>query len=483
MSYPQGWHLNAAFDKWLLRATDHYKDSPGRTVAFFYLYTIMWFAIFCFIVVRLGLYLVRERRKSTHFISKLVVLFFLAIGLALWFLPLFLSGFQTAIAAWLFLLIEIIFIIEACEASKLQAKYNYIALALFMFAGINYMWVFLAPVALLPIAVILLNTIRLTKSWPPFNFIFWGILALASASFQVIVQMKVAPHTNVPFIDLTGFIDHTSMAILLAVMTGIAIYFYYNRSLVRFKVVFLYTVAAIIFSIILMLHQLSTLHELRYYYFKSTYAFIVLALIASSFIIGNTVNKMFLRTPKQSKKSGVLHISFILIATLILGACLLTLLKPKILTATFQGGARGISQQQADALSTELVKDQVNGYRMIFIGSCNRGDDIRASDFANSLSYIPPRLIPHVGSSITLSRLNEDTLFNQINHYLDRETGNITIVSSDQVISQRLKKALGNNISRVTLIDVDSTLETEPQSQCPDRVRLLTPDDIKAGIL
>ena len=268
---------------------------------------------------------------------------------------------------------------------------------------------------------------------------------------------------------------------LLTILAILVVYTYFRFENIRLRILFLYALVAILFSIGLMEYQLAKVHAVRYYYFKSTYTYILLVAPLLGALGGELTQSLLSYRPKIHLPSWA-HRSIVVAVVIIVGSVSFWSLKSVAFSNLVNDRLSGISPAQADAITNLLHQNPQNGYRLIPIGSCNRGDDIRAMLFANALAYTPNNSLPNINLNVELTPLNEATLFKQINYFLNHHPERIYILSSDQVIGNNLMQALGRNAHFIQLINLDPTPQTEPVSQCPNRVRMLTPQEIASGL-
>lgn len=468
ISYPQGWHFNQAFLKWTVETAVPFHNSPSRLVIFYYITTALWFCAFIFLLLRTVYAITEKLRPQQSELAKLAPLFVVATATAGWLLPLLLNGFQSEIGAFCLILGELYFLLVAFD-KKPSTRYGYLMLAALMVAGINYFWVFLTPVAAIPVAVCLVYTAWVNRRLPPLHIWFVAFFVGLSALFQIYIQLTYTSPVNNPSINARGFIQPTAMYVLLALFLMASVYVYIRSANIRLRLAYLFSVIALLFSLGLMRYQLQTIHELRYYYFKSTYTFIMLVVIilavASYELLGNA-----LRIKPPYKKIPVLGHKLLLSLAFVLFASLgFWSLKSVSFDKLTRGGLLGFSHSQAAKLSEALNVNTTEGYHIIPIGSCNRGDDIRVLLFSHALAYAPQSSVGTV-ASVELEPISRTGLFTAINRFLDVSREPITVLSSDQQIGNQLMDALGDNRQYVKLVNLDGSPETEPFTQCPERI-------------
>ncbi|HEU5187419.1 MAG TPA: hypothetical protein VFT87_02860, partial [Candidatus Saccharimonadales bacterium] len=237
------------------------------------------------------------------------------------------------------------------------------------------------------------------------------------------------------------------------------LYLWPHKSNKTLRVTGLIAAGALLFSFGLMVYQLSTLNELRYFYHKSTYTFIVIGgalLAAGAYHFAQT---MF----KGKNKTAV---TILLVA---LSGLVICQVKDPVWQAYFDNSLGGLSAPTAAAILQQTSKGPIVSANTTFLGACNRGDDIRANLFVTALT----KTMVYISSSFDPGGHNQKFVFEAIAVHLRGTDAPITIISSDLVVSAHLRAHLGElvNHKNFTLIDLDNTPETEPITQCPDRIR------------
>lgn len=482
-SYPESWHFNTAFLKWIIEPAVSVQ-SPGRILLLFYSCSVLWFGLMTFLMARLSLSLGKRLKKTANKFSGIGSLLVCASTIAVYLIPLFVSGFQTQISAFALLLGELYFLFMAYQKRDGE-RYIYLLLAGLMVAGLTLMWQFLTPVAALFLAACVLQIAWSAKKWPPLAFIVIAAGLTWAVLFQFIIQASfVIPSTkeHVSIINLTGYVPHVAMYPLLTAFLIITAYLYLRKSNLQLRLIYLPAAMALTFSLVLMAYQLTTVKELRYYYFKSTYTYVLLAAILLGSMGTELVASLLANRPGFNSTWGKrLHRFFLLGVVATVGAVVFWSSKSTAFDDLIHSRIRGIGPGQASAIAQTIDKDPSSGYLFAPIASCNRGDDIRATLFAHALAYSPPNDAPLM-ANFELEPISKERLFKEINEFLTVHKTKIVIASGDLALSNELLDVLGPNRQYVELINLDNTLETEPQNQCPDRIRNLTPAEKAGGL-
>jgi hypothetical protein len=480
VAYPQGWHFMGVFVKWTLQGVAPIGASPTSTLLFFYSMATLWFGMMVLLITRLSLLVVHHTtkpkvKKSVAIFSKVIVALSCFIGINGFLLSLFAFGFQTQIAALGFLLAEVVALVAAYSTKDLRQRLGYILLATLLMAASGFSWLFLYPVSGLILFCAVVHTIARYKKLPLY-FVVGLIILGAGVLFQPFIQLSVpvpAYQDGVNVINQRGNVVATDMLLigLLALAAATWAYVYFREATVRILIASLGV--AIAFSLVLMWYQLGTIHELRYYYYKSTYTGIMLVIVLLSALVGWAATTL-LQSNAPLKKLSIVQKMLVGAGLLGILALSATLIKSPTYDGFIHKSLAGISPAQAGTVVDIAAKQPENGWRVVSIGSCNRGDDIRTTLLADSLSLVPPRGTKSPGHFIRLDKLEKQTLFAGIDKFISQDDGtpSLIILSNDQVIGAELMSALSPaHQSRIQLINLDPSIETEPALQCPERVR------------
>jgi hypothetical protein len=460
LTYPQTWHFNVAFSKWMIDPIIQLTNRPGRQLALYYANSLMWFGILVFFITRLGLRLAEHTRGKKNLVSGIVVSAVCG-GIAIhWLLQLFTYGFQTQTATLALVVAEILLLVEAFALAPAK-RYPLLLLATVFAVSCNFVWVFVMPVTFGALGLCLLLTVVALKKLPPPHIVISVFMLGALALVQPILFYIYPVTYEFPMILQRGLINPTSMLGLVTIMMLVVGYAVIRWKSMPLRITTLVAGGALLFSVGLMIYQLQTIHELRYFYYKSTYTFIVIGGALLGAAASDLVERLY-GGSAQRKTSAFLAALLLATTSLVWWQ-----IKDPVAIQYTNGTIGGMSPQVASAVINQVVKGPTIAKGTTFIGSCNRGDDIRANLFVTSLT---PVAVPK-GSSFDTGALDESVVFNAIARAAKVPSYPITILSSDQAVSIRLRAHLGKDIQNITLIDLDATPETEPVLQCPDRIR------------
>jgi hypothetical protein len=466
-SYSQGWHVNGAFLKWVAQGVVTIGNHPGKVLAFFYFYSLLWFGIFVFLILRIALSLELDKKEGWSKLAKLAPLAVCAIVVAGWFLPLFADGFEPELGSFTLLLFEVLLLTETYK-QKPSKRYPYLLLAGLAMVGINFTWVFLAPIAMLAVGVAVLHTFIQNKKVPPLYFIVIGIFLFISSLFQIWAELTYP--NNSGGINADGFIQNTTMWCLIGILLIISVYMYYSYKKIGHRIVYFLSLLAIAISLMLMGYQEIKTGSLHYYYFKSTYTFIILSTILIASLAHTLLNKLLDSRPIP-KIPKVVHIVTLGIIFVVIATMGLRAYKSPIFDEYYHKEVAGVSPGQATAIATIVNKDSLAGLYIVPIGSCDRGEDIRADELAQALVYNYKYLNTEDIITPNLSAPNEQVLFGNIKTYFDGHPNTtIYVISSDQTISNQLLSYLGSQSKYVDLINLDGNPTATNAAVCPNRI-------------
>jgi len=377
-------------------------------------------------------------------------------------------------------LVELLLLAEAYRA-RTSNRYKYFLGAMLAAAGVSFFWSFLLPVAVAAAGLCILQSTVSGRKLPPPYFLVGFVLLSWLILFQPIMQAAfvVKLKTDVPIINMPGNVVRTEMYSLVVIFLGLSAYVYFQFKSKALGLFYTASAVTLAFSLALMAYQLSTIQELRYYYFKSNFTYISVAIIMLAAIGGDIARRLLLHSPiKNSRRHGII---------ICLSLCIISLggfltLRSSSFDDFLYNRMGGVSAAQADAISNVMSQNTNAGVSLLPIGSCNRGDDIRAAQLAHALIYSPATTMPSVYGYLELSYLDKEYLFEAIRDYT-RSYDELTILSSDLALSGELRTRLGPLSQKVQFVELDATAETEPAAQCPDRVRALTDAERAGGLL
>lgn len=464
-SYPQGWHLNAAVTKWLIDPFTNINDSPGKILLFFHLFSGAWLGLLTLLIARISLHLIDLIKKSRQ--QKWLSLGSMGLLLAAvggWVIPIFASGFQPQISSLVLFLSSLLFIIEAIRRGAIH-RYPILLIALFIVASISLFWIFVFPVAIICAGFFIMHTIYQNRKWPPLYFILGTITIILSACFQLYTQICY-PESGGGF-DAYGYMPYSIEVYPLLVLTLIVgLIIYIKKSSPELRTIFKVTVISLIFTVVILLIQLGSYGEARYYYYKSIPTVIVLLTI-----IFTVLSYSFLvYISKGSLRTLVHKALFVIIVIVMLFSMFMAFRSPEF-DAYFNKTAAGISHEQAEHIVSLIGSNPINGYRIAPIGSCDRGDDIRASLLSRALTYTPTAYInKEPGVVLTLTASTKEVVYEQIDYFLTTYQKPLYVISRNQSLNQDLISYVGENAKYLDIIDVDPDPPATVLANCPDRL-------------
>ncbi len=464
INYPQGWHFNVAFTKWLLEPIVHFNGSPTKILLLFYLQACLWLGLLIYLIVQLGCRLGQWAGQHSP-LASLGAAIVVLIVFGHWLVWLTTLGFQAQIAALVVLLLESLLLVEALHLN-IAKRYPLLLLATLLAAGISYQWGLLLPIAVLPLLLVLGWQVYRQRRLPPLYFILAG-LYLALFSLLQFFFVKIFHVTlEEPLLLQRGYIGQTSMYSLLFLAVLASGYAWLRLKNNAGRLLYSFLLAALLFSLGLFFYQLHQVHELRYFYFKANYTVIVFAAVFLAAMAYELLALIWRARPNPKWLSaGVFSI------------CLLTLglmvgwsTRSPFIDAYAQRTLAGIGLNQSGVLVDQAHARPLGGYFLTFMGSCDRGDDIRASQLANALAFTAYPQQPNE-ASFDPGNPDERGVFFAIKTMANNAPVPPTIVSNDQVLSNKLRDYLGSGAGKINLITLDTTPETEPIAQCPNRSR------------
>ncbi len=486
VAYPQGWHFATAYAQGLMDQLASVKNHPGLILGIFYGVSVLWWGMFVFLFARLSLMaLAIKATLSQALLGKLLAATICLLGALSVFLSLFAYGFQTQISALVYLLLEVVCIAAAYTSKKPAERFIGLWIGLVILAGSGFSWLFLYPVSVTILAVAIIHSwIQLRKL--PWQFIVGAIAAGVFVLYQPLVQVLVKVPTyqdGVTIINQRGNVALTSLAwvlMLSALAVAIAVVAWRQRLA---KVLVGALLLSLAFSLILMWYQLGTIHELRYYYYKSTYTVLLLALIIIAAAVGWGVSRLMSQQPRQPRSQQLAMAGGVLAAFITISWSAVWLSATPELDGIVSKRLQGISSEQASTVINIVKSQPQDSWKILSIGSCNRGDDIRTTLLAGALSSFPPGVA--APSVVPLDNLDKDVLFAKISKYLrsSKDPLSIILLSNDQVIGRELMQSLDDSQKvKIQLVNLDPSPETETLAQCPERVHELPPNPTVSAV-
>ena len=246
---------------------------------------------------------------------------------------------------------------------------------------------------------------------------------------------------------------------------GLAVIYALSKPTTKiFRGVLWAALSAALFSVGVMVYQLSTVGELRYYYYKSLYTVLVLTgTILVSFFAGSLA-KIIYSQPRKIALGFLAILTASSIGFAWAGATPQT-------NDYVREKPYGLSIEMADAIST-IVKTRPQYLQNTFaIGSCNRVQDIKATQLIIALSGINNGT-DAISSAQFFSPKEHDT-FSEVAAYLKITKGKLIVISSDRAVEKALTSYLGSRAGRIEFVrlgDAASGVE-KPVSACPERLQ------------
>jgi hypothetical protein len=464
VSYPHTWHFSVAFFKWLLQALPLSGfDSTKTLLVIFYGSALLWFGLLVFLMtqcaLRVGMFI---SRKYSVIATSVAILACAGVTIH-WLLQLFTNGFQSQTASLLMLMAEVYLLAEAYNRPS-SKRYNLLLLAAILAVGSTIMWTLLMPVAAAIVGVCVLQTALANKKLPQLQTIlgFVGVSLFALFQPALIFAFPVGYEDGESLILQRGFINPTSIEALIIIAAICAIAALLHGRDKPQRVLFGSLGLALAFSTAIMTYQLYEIGELRYFYYKSTYAAIVLA----GALLGATAYYFAYKLLGTTTKRTARLIASIVLAT---GVLVVWQVKDSQATQYLDGTLGGMNTRTASAILQQTARGTAVSSNTTFMGNCNRGDDIRANLFVAALS----KDMVYKPNSFDQGHHDEAAIFKAIDLQLQTGQNTISIVSNDQAITAALKDYLGAHAvsPKLEIIDLDPDTQTETISQCPDRIR------------
>ena len=145
---------------------------------------------------------------------------------------------------------------------------------------------------------------------------------------------------------------------MVTLFVVLIVYAYYQWKSTAHKLMLFAAAVALGFSLLLMAYQLRTIGELRYYYFKSNYTYILLATILAAPMIGEIVRQLYNHPPVKNRR---LHHQLIgtivgLLAVIVFWQC-----KSLAFDDFLHSRMGGVSPAQAQAISDVMFMFTATG--------------------------------------------------------------------------------------------------------------------------
>lgn len=462
-TYPQGWHYNGALLKQIIEPLVPIQISVVRLLAFYYLLCCLWFVTLIFLIIRLGLYLLRGLSKgsSTAWLAGALAGIAGAVALGYALVSPFIIGFQSQISALALLVLEVILLLFARQARLTAQKFALLLLAAIALAGSSFSWLYLLPIGGGLLAFVCWQTIRETKRLP----LVFAAMALpigGAILFQPLVQIliKIPPYKD-GIINQPGYVEPLDIYLVIALFVAATITYVIYRKDKLVQTLYGACVLACLFSFGIMMYQLETVHELRYYFYKS----LVTCVALTTPLIAAGIARLVLFCLRETDRKRTIILGSL---TVLLGIFLWFGWRSPYLTE-LPKGVYGISPAQADALRTIIDENPANADHIVSIGGCNRGEDARTGQLATALSYHPPFF---QFSPFQVLLPDEQEIFSSMHDFMLKYDFQLIVLVNDQQVGERLEQYMSDvPPDLLRIVTLDGTPETEPIQQCPDRIR------------
>jgi len=462
--YPQGWHLNLSIVK------DFVEQGIGpmsldEFLLFYHVASGICFAIFVYLFFMLGL-TIQDRIKGATRVAKYVSVSFLSALLFTGpFFAFFAFGFQTHLVATALFMVQLLILMATPEIKdRAQQKYLFY-LALLIASGIAYVWLFLWPVAIVAVALFAINNLGLTiknfyKEWA---FIGLALLFASLGIGQVLYQVMFVYAAN---INEPGFILEPNNLLLISLMLIAYVFVLFAYKNDRIRMLGQITGVSVIFSLLVLAYQLYKVGEPRYFYYKSTFSFILLSFLLLAAALSMIISAVI----KVLSKGSRFNQFTIFVALVLAGTSLVWTVSSKQFRLYVQAKPYGMSEELADAVLTIVKTNPKEGHRVIAIGSCNRESDIKAMRLAVALSNDPSLKQQNVIEAQVTSP-HAQTVFKVIDDYMEVEE-NLTILSTDTGLQKKLSEFLGEDkVKRVRFVDLDYSKKVKTPEDCKHFLR------------
>ena len=456
--YPQGWHYGGAITSLLLEPTFKISQSQTKNLLFYYTYTLVWFLALIFLLCNLALestkYLATRFKTLSMFVPAGLVL----IAASSWLVSLFAYGFQTQIAASVVLLVQLFFTIQYLHEEDTNKKQWLIVLLLGLGAVNNFMWLFLAPLSLGLPAVLFVSLFYKTKSYPrPSQFLGYatfGVLALAQPWIQY-AFLKGGDN----FFNQRGDVVKLSIVPLFLISVLCFAYAWSLRRQLWLRAVAWPLALALFFSLFAMWYQLLTIHEKRYYFYKSEFTVFILLVplvaAAAQFLLA----KYFATLRWRERVIAALTVMVLLIVGF-------SSTKSSVFIGYQKNTISGLPLTHANLIIELLARGDDTASMTAFYGACNRGDDLRALQLMQGLS----KDVKTTSFSFFDLAPHNKYYFYEAAELFAKRTPKTIFVGHDLALEKELRAKVSLP-AQTEFIQVDSSIETESILQCPDRIR------------
>lgn len=461
--YPEGLHLNVGILGRVFQAATHPFDIGGKL--FFFLVATdvnlalltYLFVIYCFSLNRR--ILAAGGRLATY-LSVLTVTGLMFLGP---FFSLFAIGFQPELASLTLLLSEVLLLNSVLGISDKARQKTALLFAAILVSGIAYTYIVLWPIALVALLLgyhqmIGLSKVQLAKH----KFLVAALTGIIAAGLgQFFYQLLYQSSTSV---NQNGFIPEPNNFLLLFLFTVSALFILYRHKGPTIKLLSRLLIFSAVITILLLIYQLISVGELRYFYYKSAYTFILLAAALGTVAISLLIYRVLKATDLKPYAFGGL----ILLVVLSVGG-LVWAERSQYFNLYAQEKPFGLSLELADGILTIDNKNPDDGHRVIAIGSCNREQDIDAMRIAAALTNNPNPGQEAVYRAQMFSPHRSRT-FAAIKKYLKTQPY-LIVLSTDYGTQQALTRYLGKQASKIRFVNLDYGHTYKNIVSCPNFLR------------
>jgi hypothetical protein len=345
------------------------------------------------------------------------------------------------------------------EAARTKGRrLGLVATASILATSTAFTWLFIWPVVIT--AIILFSCFYMKNKYKHLSLV---LLVCSLAFIQVWVQLTIT--VKKAGVNEMGSVIPINNIFLLGILCMVSMYALVKNKVVEVRVVSLFTAITALFSITVMVYQLISVGELRYYFYKSAHTFILLAAIMLTALIAQALS-WFIHYNTASWQLLASSAILLIFASMSLGWSQRSLQANDYITHK----PYGISLEMADAINTLYGNSQNSLPNTIAIGSCNRAQDIKA---INLITAISGRTSPAdaVASAEFYSPQAVDT-FEAIKDDQRFATKPLTIISSDYNLEQDLQSYLGKNSRGIKFVDLGGYHSSSgASSACPERLK------------
>lgn len=467
--YPQGWHVNVAVVQDQLARLVRIHDVTYRQVLFFYAICVAMYGLLALVVYEL-MVLLSSRARGIGELTRRLTAAGVTIGLLLGtFMTLFAYGFQTHLMSLLMVLTIGVLLTEVWETSHDVTKRWLVVLAVLLCSGLTLTWQIIAVPTALAIFYVLLagGVVTWRVAWFRQQWRFFGILACLTlaAAFQFYMQLRFGNDATTIIQPGLSPEPRSSFLVLIFAAGLIAVFYLARQRSSRTPEPFTaLLVPAGIFSLLFYIILEIRVGEQRYYYFKSTFTVILLAVI----LLGAyATSQVGLLQNKLSGWRGWLMVALVVVAGV--GGISLNLSKETV--AFYQSTLAGMDRPLAESLAAELKKPPAERPNIMATGSCIPDQDYKASRIAQALS-----------DDARLKTFRVNNPFDKDLKYTDiirdfsqtRPQTETLILSHDGHVLERIAHTLGPN-AKLRGINLDPHGPPKDPVRCPNFVEYKLP--------